>query len=494
MTAALACATLSACQWRLPEPTLADSATDVSALDSVTDTITDTVDDRVDAIASDIPIADASTDGSPADVAADSADARARRVTFPACGSPSTLLPDTVPSAPLYHAISLNRPVSGFANGRGVCVGDLDGDGALELVALRPDDRADVLDPATLCVRATIRVPDFARGCVIDDFDADGEPDLALALNERFGVRTESPRTAVAIGHIDPPTAAGAPFGFRSPTAWQITESRNIRGIGVSIASLDLDRDGERELVVAGSVTQTPTYADAFVRAWEFSPTGACLGESRCPRQVVDHTFDSLDAQTLLVASTDSNPDDELHVELGCNRGGIFRFDNVWAPPTEVGVIGQTSNGAFADLDGDGALDLLTATSPRCNGGAGGDSSIRWLRPEGGRFRYYTEVANPAIRRAAQAFVAPIDTIGDARPEALLCTRDADNTRALTVRCDLFYIDTPFFDPEWTWTEPGAGQADILSRVIVFDANRDGRNDALVVSEARLHLLLNRRR
>lgn len=488
MFGALACAALGACQWRLPEPTLADSATDVTPLDAITDVPEDRLDDRgvLDTGALDVPTADVTTDSV--------TDAAARRFVFPACSTPSTLRPDADPRAPFHHAITIERPVTVHPNGRGVCVGDLDGDSTNELIVLRPDDRADVLDPATLCVRASIRVPELARGCVIDDFDADGEPELALAVNERHGVHLGAGRTAVVVGHIDPPANTASPFVLRSPMAWQIAESRNLRGIGVAIASLDLDRDGERELVVGGSVTFTPTYADAFVRGWEFSPSASCTGERRCPRQVVDHTFDALDTQTLLVASIDADPDDELYVEVGCNRGGLFRFDNTWpAPPAEVGVLGQPSNGAFADLDGDGALDLLTATSPRCNGGAGGDSALRWLRAEGGRFRYYTEVANPAVRRGAQAFAAPIDAMGDARPEALLCSRDADNTRPFSVRCDLFYVDTPFFDPEWTWTDPSPAQPDILSRVVVLDANRDGRQDAVVVSEARLHLLLGRR-
>jgi hypothetical protein len=267
-------------------------------------------------------------------------------------------------------------------------------------------------------------------------------------------------------------------------------ESRNIRGIGTVLAVLDLDINGWRELVVGGTMTTESSYSDAFVRGWEWRP----CRQGRCPQEVINHTFRALDVQTLLVASLDDDPEDELYVEVGCNRGGVFRFDRRWTIPVEVGVIGNTSNGGFGDLDGDGTLDFITAVSPLCVDGLGRDAALRWLRYDAGRLLYYTEQPNPRASRALHTFAVPMDAMGDRRPEVLLCSRSRDPQQADRVRCDLFYVDTPHLDAEWTWVDPAEPIRDLLSTVLVFDGNADGRQDALVVSAHRLHLFLGRPR
>ncbi len=458
--ALLVCA--QACQWKLTPPSRADAAAD--ALDAVAIDVISTVDSQPDS---------------------------SSRPSIPRCASPGPMPPlDRDPSSRLWHAASLVRPVTSNANGRGACAGDLDGDGVPELVVLRADGAAEVYDPATLCLRTTLDIRENARACVIDDLDGDARPELALALNLRWGAHT---MPSVAVGHVEPSNEQGTRWQWREPMSWQLNETRNVRGIGTPLATIDLDNDGARELVVGGTVTNDAPRSDAFLRVWEFSEGPGCGDETRCPRGVYNETFDALDTQTLVVAQLDADPERELLVELGCNRGGLHRFDRAWTRPVELASIGQPSNGTLVDIDADGALDFFTATSPRCNGGVGPRSALRWLRRDGEAFRYYNEIANPAVPGYAQAFVVALDALYDPRPELFLCTRDGDEARSTRVRCDLYSVDRPFIDAEWSWSEPDA-HPDVLSHVLVLDANGDGLTDVLVVSEARVHLLLQRNR
>jgi hypothetical protein len=470
------CLLIAGCQWRLPSPRLADVVADApsDASDGAAiDTLADATDDRA---------ADATED------------AAIPSFAFPNACRDAPSRPTSDPRAPLEHVASIQREMREFFDsGRGVCVGDLDGDGRVEVLVPDSNGVLAVRDAATLCLRAEIAVPTLVRSCIVADLDGDRRADLALVRNERWGARLADGQ-AVVVGRVEAHrTDAGeSEYRFSSPENWRspMMESRNIRGIGTVLAVLDLDGNGRRELVVGGTMTVESPYSDAFVRGWEWRPCGLGM----CPQEVVNHTFRALDVQTLLVASLDDDPEDELFVELGCGRGGIFRFDRAWTIPKEVGVIGDTSNGNFGDLDGDGTLDFITAVSPLCNDGLGRDAALRWLRYDAGRLLYYTEQSNPRASRGLHTFAVPMDAMGDRRPEVFLCSRSRDPRQTDRVRCDLFYVDTPYLDAEWTWVDPDEPIQDLLSTVLVFDGNADGRQDALVVGARRLHLFLGRPR
>jgi len=394
---------------------------------------------------------------------------------------------------PLRATRTLDRPTAADI-GRGACLGDLDGDGAEELVVLRADAFAEVYDPLTLCLRTTLAVPPFARACEVADLDGDGRPELALAHAVRFGQRLDErfegrALDSVTAGHVEPDAPDGSRWRWRWPAAWAFAEDRHVRGVGHVLAAADLDGDGRRELAVAGTVTNAAPARGAFVRVWEFAPEG-CAAERGCPRAVQQHEFfDALDTNDLFVADIDDDPGPELVADLGCNGGGVFAFDGRWdRPPRALASVGQPSHGALADVDGDGALDYLAATTPRCNGGFGPPTALRWLRPVDGALRHYAAAPHPAYPRAPQAMVAALDVIEDARPEALLCARDGDALGDQPLRCDLFALDAPHIDRVWTWTEPDA-HPDMLSRLLVRDLDGDGLDDVLVVTQSRVHLL-----
>jgi hypothetical protein len=415
---------------------------------------------------------------------------------FPLCTSPGPTPNPSQPDAgaPLRHHVTLARPTTADI-GRGACVGDLDGDRTLELVVLRADAFAEVYDPSSLCLRATIGVAPHGRACAIEDLDGDGRPELALAHSVRFAARlreTYEQRAldSVTVGHLEPPEPGSTRWHWRWPMSWSLAEDRHVRGVGHVLVALDLDRDGHRELAVAGTITTEERTQSAFVRAWEWTPEG-CVGERACPRAVYDREFfDTLDTNDLFVVSTDADPEPELAIDLGCNGGGLFAVDGTWSrAPTLLASVGQPSHGAFGDVDGDGSNDYLAAITPRCTTGA--DSALRWLRPRGGAYRYYAEAPSPEHRRAAQSMVAAIDVIGDSRPEALFCSRNGDAIGRHPIRCDLFSFDPPHIDQIWSWIEPET-HADMISRIIVADVNGDGGDDAIVVTQSRVHVLLHR--
>ncbi|MBL8685489.1 MAG: hypothetical protein JNK05_40310 [Myxococcales bacterium] len=423
----------------------------------------------------------------------ESRDAATTELTLPQCATagpePNASQPDG--GAPLHHHVTLARPTTADI-GRGACVGDLDGDATIELVVLRADAFAEVYDPRSLCLRATIDVAPYGRACLIDDLDGDGRPELAIAHSVRFGARlreTYQQRAldTVTVGHVEPPEAGSTQWRWRWPASWSLAENRHVRGVGHVLASLDLDRDGRRELAVAGTITNEERTQSAFVRAWEWSPEG-CAGERACPRSVYDREFfDTLDVNDLFVVSTDEDAEPELAIDLGCNGGGLFAVDSNWSrAPTLLASVGQPSHGAFGDVDGDGRNDYLAAITPRCTSGA--DSALRWLRPRDGSYRYYTEVATIEHRRGAQIMAAAIDALGDRRPEALVCTRNIDAAGRHPIRCDLYSFDPPHIDLRWSWVEPDA-HADMISRIIVADTDGDQREDAIVVTQSRVHIL-----
>lgn len=421
-------------------------------------------------------------------------DASAPRL--PACAEPGPArVPNGDASAPLVYARTLVRPTTADI-GRGACLGDVDGDGARELLVLRADPFVELYEPSSLCLRGTIEVPPYARACLVDDLDGDAVPELALAHSVRFAARMREHHQgraldSVTVGHLLPPERGASRWRWQWPSQWALAEDRHVRGVGHVLVALDLDGDGDRELAVAGTVTTEERTQPAFIRAWEWSRDG-CTGERACPRSVYDRPFfDALDTNDLFVVSVDSDPEPELAADLGCNGGGLFALDRVWdRAPINLASVGHPSHGAFADVDGDGALDYLAAITPRCTSGA--DSALRWLRPVDGAFRYHNEARNPEHRRAAQQMVAAIDALGDRRPEALLCSRNIDALGRFPIRCDLFSFDPPHIDLEWSWVEPEA-HADMISRILVEDVDGDGREDAFVITQSRVHLFLGRR-
>lgn len=437
------------------------------------------------------PDASAQQNASDASDADDASDASAS----PACvGDPPSPPSDRDERGPLVHERTLVRPTSADI-GRGACLGDVDNDGHVELLVLRADPFVALYDPRTLCARGTIAVPPYGRACIVDDLDGDGSPELALAHSVRFGARMrerydERTMDSVTVGHLGISQTDRRTITWTWPQSWALAEERHVRGVGHVLATLDLDRDGRRELAVAGTVTEETPYQNAFVRAWEWAPEG-CIGERACPQSVFDNTFfDTLDTNDLFVASVDDDSEPELAFDFGCQGGGLASVDRWDARPVLRASIGHPAHGAFADLDGDDRLDFLAPITPRCGGGA--PTALRWLEPIDGAYRYLSDARNPHFEGPAQVMVATPDVLGDRRPEAFVCTRSIEATASHPVRCDLYSFDRAHIDRIWSWIEPES-HPDMISRMLVIDVDHDTIDDVLVVTQSRVHLFRGQR-
>lgn len=231
---------------------------------------------------------------------------------------------------------------------RALGVGDVDGDGLNDVLALREVDDVQALlavPGGPPVVAPSTNVGGVCTDLALGDFDGDGALDAALA-NET------AERVSVLLGD-----GAG---GFGAPQHVALT------GRPVSIACADLDGDGALDLAVVMPITD-----DAAVLLGDGTGgfvAGAPFLVGKQPVDVEAADVDGDGAPDLVVADRDR---DQLVLLPGDGAGGFapeLRFE-VGDRPVVVEIV---------DLDLDGALDLVSANelsrdvSPLLGDGAGG--------------------------------------------------------------------------------------------------------------------------
>ena len=243
-------------------------------------------------------------------------------------------------------------PISDTSRTRAVAWGDWDGDGDLDLALGRADDVAQVYENegGTLQLNpsaglgwessAALTAEDAAWG----DWDDDG--DLDLALGARVFVNHEGRLL------FDPVNGVGWDSGFPATTvAWG-----------------DSDGDGDLDLA-AGSVTRARVYENLGGRL-EFNPVSGTGWQS----------FEIFQVRS--VAWGDGDGDGDLDLAIASDANWDFEpnrvFENVdgdlsalaaWATTDERqtgGILQQSQDVAWGDVDGDGDLDLAFANA--CTG------------------------------------------------------------------------------------------------------------------------------
>ncbi len=326
------------------------------------------IDAAGDAPAADAQGVDAAGDAAPGDAGADAA----------APDAAADAGPDPDPGDIVLQEVDLGDlpggmlPADGYGLGSGAALGDVDGDGDLDVVLARCDTTDG--GPSLLlrnqgfpamssdAAFAAAQAGRCAHGAALGDLDRDGDLDLFLAMSgtDRLLVNDGSG------GFTDATTAAGVAGPASDHTTGGVWA--------------DVDRDGLLDLYVLQHVTVAPPAADP-------------LTANRLYRNLGDGTFREVAAaasaaghgssQAGLIADLDG--DGELEIYVANDRFGIDGLGGVaelqpdaWLDPTgfdgegvpsytdraaAYGVDGMRSSMgvALADLDRDGHDDLYVA-------------------------------------------------------------------------------------------------------------------------------------
>jgi hypothetical protein len=297
---------------------------------------------------------------------------------------------------------------AGVANerwGQGVCVGDVDNDGASDLYVTNfgPNRLFRNLGDgrfADVAVRSGVAVESWSTGCAFGDYDGDGWLDLYVAGYVAFDVRNPPPSpprrkgppagasAAQGAGGMGAAYSAGAayctyrglpvmcgPRGLRgapdhlfrnngdgtfTDTTRQagVTDDQGLYGFGV--AWFDLDDDGRLDLLVANDSGPNYVYRNAGNGRFEniSYPSGAALDGSGREQAHMG----------VAIGDYDNDGRDDIHITNFADDFNVLYHNHDGTSVTDVSFrsgIAQVSipflgwGTDFLDYDNDGWLDLL---------------------------------------------------------------------------------------------------------------------------------------
>ena len=440
------------------------------------------------------------------------------------------------------------RPLVGYpaANPSAIAVGDMNGDGVLDLVVANNSANMQVLlgkGDGTFLPPIQCVFPSIATAVQLGDFNHDGRLDVAHGLTVQLGNGDGTLQAPVAVGSADCCSggaiadlngdgkldliAAGANAGYASvwlgngDGTFAATASYLAQSGTNAVAVADFNGDGKPDFVVTNPTSNTVT---VFLANGHGSYQGtAVYGSLAGANSATFADFDRDGLSDMAVATADSmvltyrgngdgtfqpsasynvGPDIPVSITSGdFNRDGIVdlaetgtttaggvlnillgNFDGSFQPAVPYTAFTEPYSVTAADLNHDGLLDLVAAHRP--------DAEVGFFRGlNGGTFR--TEV--PQSAGGQPLSLALGDLNGDGNLDAVVaneCTSEAGGCNG-TVGVLLGRADGSF-QPGVTYS---AGKNP--SSVAVGDFNGDGKLDVAAcsrvvtgVSSASLEVLL----
>lgn len=283
------------------------------------------------------------------------------------------------------------------------CVGDFDGDGRLDLVVTHSDQQWRTLDGASQTVSPFPR-PSSASVCVGGaDLDGDGRADLVVE-DESGAV---SWMRALGGGTFASPTPTGITARFL-PELLDADGDGRVDLVWLDPNASDLAHGNHLEVArglgQGAFATAAPSVAGSLGPAWNDAPhevaaAGDVDGDGRRDLVVIDAQHRALQL-------------------LRGQAGGAF------AAPIDIPLGAAPSAVSIADLDGDGALDLVASLA----------SGLAWLRGNGdGSFVAPSLVAIPGD---ISGHLKVVDLDGDGRPEVIGIGRHTNQVTVLRNVCE----------------------------------------------------------
>ena len=259
--------------------------------------------------------------------------------------------------------------------GVGVCTGDYDNDGWLDIYVtnfgpnvLYRNNGDGTFSDATAA--AGVEVPAWSAGCAFNDVDADGELDLYVANYVTFSVETHTPcRVNGILVYCSPRTYDGVKdVFFRNNGDGTFTEATReagfgtfaARGLGVTFG--DIDDDGDAELYVANDADANFLYInDGTGKFQEQSQlAGVALSEHGLVENGMGVAFGDYDNDARLDLGV-TNFQHQTNT-LYHNDGDGFFTDRTDASRTGAVSLPYLAWGVnFLDFDQDGLQDIFVA-------------------------------------------------------------------------------------------------------------------------------------